>query len=108
MPRWRQDAETGKLVPIDESARRVDGTAFIQGDIEPFVSPLDGSVISDRKQMREHMQRHGVVHASEFSPDFYAEKRRERERLYTGEHTREQSQRRKEEIHRIIDHLERR
>ena len=106
MARWRQCSKTGKLIPIDESARKRDGHA-IHGDIEPFVSPIDGTVISDRKQYNEHCKRHNVVPSAEFTPEFYAEKAKERARVYTGEHTRADSFKRKQEIHEIINRMER-
>jgi len=110
MPRWIQkiDKETGKsrFVPADEGAHRIDKTAAIHGDIEPFRSPIDGTVISDRKAYREHMEKHGVVPASEFSPEFYERKKKERDRFYAGEVTQQQRQKRKEKIHRIIEHHE--
>ena len=66
--RWRQslNEETGKyeFIPIDESARHFGGSA-IHGDIQSFVSPVDGSVISDRRQLREHNKRNGVVNFAE-------------------------------------------
>lgn len=113
MPRWRQvyNEETGKseFIPIDEAARRADGGQhYIHGDIDSFVSPVDGSVISDRKQLEEHNRRHGVVSAHEFSPEFYARKAEERARLYSGEYTKQESLRRKQEINEIINRLERR
>lgn len=87
MPRWRQttDPETGKskFVPIDDEARRIDGH-FVQGDISSFVSPIDGSVISDRKQYREHCEKHGVVPAGEFSKEHYERKAQERADHYEG------------------------
>jgi hypothetical protein len=63
--RWRQvyNEEKGKyeLVPITDSSRAKASSADIHGDIEPFRSPVDGSVISDRKQLREHNKRNNVV-----------------------------------------------
>ena len=55
-----------------------------------FVSPIDGSVISDRKQYRDHCKKHGVVPASEFSPEFLERKAKERTDHYTGNRTKEQ------------------
>ncbi len=93
MPRWRQKydpkTQTSEFVPIDEAAARQDGH-FIQGDIDAFVSPIDGSVIRDRKQYREHCKKHGVVPASEFSPEFYERKAKERERALNCERTPEE------------------
>ena len=76
--RWRQifdeKTQTSTFVPIDEAARKASGAA-IHGTIEPFVSPIDCSVISDRKQYREHCEKHNVVPTAEFSPEFIAKKR---------------------------------
>jgi len=35
------------------------------GDIEPFVSPIDGTVVSGRAGLREHCKRHDVVPTAE-------------------------------------------
>jgi len=85
MPRWIQHPITHKLVPADEYVRPKELSHFIHNDIESFVSPIDGSVISDRKQLSEHNKKHGVVNASEFSPEFYERKRKERERVLAGD-----------------------
>lgn len=101
MPRWIQkvnDDGTSRFIPADEAARRSEGVA-IHGDIEAFASPIDGTVISDRKAYREHCAKHNVVPASEFSDDFYARKARERARLYNGEHTKAEELSRKQEIY---------
>lgn len=109
MARWRQKIVDGKsvFVPIDNAARERDGY-FVQGDIEPFKSPIDGTIISDRKQYREHCKKHGVVPAAEFSQEFYDRKAAERARVYTGERTRQQEIADKQAIYEVINHLERR
>ena len=107
MARWRQDAETGKLVPIEENHRRTDGGACIHGDIQAFVSPVDGTVISDRKQLREHNKRNNVVNTEEFSQSFWDKKAKERADFYNGVHTREETLVRKREIYENIMRLER-
>jgi len=110
MPRWRQTTNpaTGKseFVPIDHAARQ-QASANVHGDIESFVSPVDGSVISDRKQLREHNKRHGVVNAGEFSKEFYAEKAKERADFYEGRHSRKEELERKQQIHEILVRAER-
>lgn len=35
-------------------------------DLEPFVSPVDGSIISGRAALREHDKRHGVTNVADF------------------------------------------
>ncbi len=111
MPRWRQvvNKQTGKsdFVPLDADAAKRDGH-FIHGDIESFVSPIDGTVISDRKQYDEHCKRHGVVPSAEFPPEYYQQKAEERRKHYEGEVSRQEQQRRRENIHEIMNHMERR
>ena len=110
MARWRQvwDEQTQKseFVPIDDAARARSGMA-IHGDITPFVSPVDGSIIGDRKQLREHNIRNNVVHASEFEQPEYQKLRKDRERVFTGERTKEQIRRDRVEIYETIERLER-
>jgi hypothetical protein len=108
--RWRQslNEETGKyeFIPVDTAAIRHSSGIALHGDIETFVSPVDGSVISDRKQLREHNKRNNVVNAGEFSDAFYEKKAKERERHYTGEKTRAETYARRCEMHEIINKLE--
>tara|TARA_R110000744_G_scaffold380361_1_gene500923 strand:- start:8414 stop:8752 length:339 start_codon:yes stop_codon:yes gene_type:complete len=109
--RWvqRLNEETGKheFIPRDKAAVKRDSTSAIHGDIVSFVSPVDGSVISDRKQLREHNKRNNVVNSSEFDQGFLDRKRKERDRLYTGEHTTAEKFERKQEIYNNIMRLER-
>ena len=84
MARWRQDSQTGKLVPIDAAAARRDGIV-VRGDIPAFVSPLDGTVVSGTKQYREHCKKHNVVSAQEFTKEFYEGKAKERESFFKGD-----------------------
>lgn len=37
------------------------GFPTIMGDLEPFVSPIDGTVVAGRAALREHCLRHNVV-----------------------------------------------
>ena len=54
---YRQDRETGKLVEV----RKVAGKShFIRGVFQPYVSPIDGSVIKSRGGLAEHNKRNGV------------------------------------------------
>jgi DUF917 family protein len=55
---------------------------LIRGDIEPFKSVVDGSVISGRAALREHDKRHNVTNPADFKNE-WAAKRKERDRAYT-------------------------
>lgn len=98
MPRWRQDPKTLELIPVGQR-NEVAGSVAIHADFEPFISPIDGTVISDRAGYREHCKRHNVVPQAEFSDEFLAKKRAERERLFKGEYTREERLEVKREIY---------
>jgi hypothetical protein len=106
---WDEEEQRHKLVPADAAAAVREGAdVLVRGKFDAFVSPVDGSLISNQKQLDDHNKRNNVVSASEFSPEFYERKAKERARLYTGEHSKAEKQRRGEEIHRIIERLERR
>ena len=97
--RWRQDRVTGKLIPIDAAAHKRSMGAAIHGDIESFVSPVDGTVITDRRQLAEHNKRNNVVNSAEFSPEFLAKKAQERADFFTGKHSKKETLARKSEIY---------
>ena len=50
-----------KLVPKEEVRSRRIGMQLIPDIAESFVSPVDGSVISSRSNLREHNRRNGVA-----------------------------------------------
>lgn len=81
---WVQDPKTGKLIPKEEYQREGSNSPYIQGDIESFVSPIDGSVISDRGQLRRHMSEHGVTNSHDYSPAFLAKRAAVREAEASG------------------------
>lgn len=111
MARWRQvfdkETQTSSFIPIDEAAARRDAGVSVHGDIQPFRSPIDGTVISDRKQYREHCKKHNVVPAAEFSPEFYAKKAKERADAYEGRRSTAEAFARKQEIHELMMRAER-
>ena len=79
--RRRYVQRNGQLVPKDAATAR---HHLVQGDIDPFQSHVDGSVVSSRTTLREHNKRLNVVPMGEMDADIAA-KRRERERFYQGE-----------------------
>jgi len=80
-----QHPETGKLIPREEYVRP-SNTEYpsVHGQIETFVSPIDGSVISDRSHLREHNKKHGVTDSRDYSPEFMAKRSAARESELKG------------------------
>lgn len=52
---------------IPELAGSRDGSAAVMGDLESFVSPIDGTVVSGRAGLREHCRKHHVVPTAELA-----------------------------------------
>jgi hypothetical protein len=46
---------------IGESFEETPGAPMIMRDLEPYRSPLDGSMVTSRSQHRAHMRQHGVI-----------------------------------------------
>ena len=57
---------------INQPSRK---SAYINKPTEPFKSHVDGSIISDRKQLKEHNQRNGVTNSADYSSDFMNQRR---------------------------------
>lgn len=99
---WVQDPKTGKLIPKEEYVREGDYTAYIQGDIESFVSPIDGRVITDRSHLRAHNKEHGVTNSADYSKEFLLKRSRERLDRQAGR-TNEDRRERREMIMRELE-----
>ena len=67
MPKYRQvfNAETGKYQLVEVGTAPKSSGHAIHGDIDAFTSIVDGTVISDRRQLREHNLRNNVVNTDE-------------------------------------------
>ena len=63
--KWVYDPETRGMVEITQGRRETSETAAVWGDLKPFVSPATGEYITDRGQLRRHMQQHGIAPADE-------------------------------------------
>lgn len=72
------DPKVKELVEVTEQ-RSEPAAPLVMGDIPPFVSTVDGSIISGRAALREHNKRHGVTNAADFTHEWEraAEKRAE-------------------------------
>lgn len=83
---YRYDEATGKMVEYTNSwSRKEAKSAYIQGDIQPFKSSIDGTIISDRGGLRRHMKIHGVSNPLDYK-DHFKKKARERELYAQGKH----------------------
>ncbi len=96
---WVQHPITHKLVPKDEYVRP-QMFHSIHGDIEPFVSTVDGSVISSRSTLREHNTRHGVASVADMGNEG-ERARQQREDYYAGRP--HDTERRKDAIKHAVD-----
>ena len=94
------------MVPVGKGHDAVASLA-VHGDIEPFRSPVDGTVISDRKQLREHNKRNNVVSADEFSPEYYKQKAEQRASHFEGRRSKEETFQRKREMYELAMRAER-
>ena len=99
---WVQDPKTGKLIPKEEYRREVDHSAYIQGDIASFVSPIDGRVISDRSHLRRHNAEHGVTNSQDYSSAFLLDRSKKRVTAMNGR-TKEDKAERISALRRALD-----
>jgi hypothetical protein len=58
------DKETGELMVPEDGPVAMPRVAR---PITPYNSPITGEVIEDRRQEREHMAKHGMVHTADIS-----------------------------------------
>lgn len=109
--RWvqRLNEDTGKyeMIPIDASARKLDKTAAIHGPIEPYVSPIDGTVIQGRTSLREHMKKHDVVLMDDYGTDHWDNSAKSRDDHYNGRTSKQETQARKEHLNEVWNHHQR-
>ena len=83
---WVQDPHTGKLIPKELYVRRSDNaTAAVQGDIEPFVSPIDWRTITSRSVLREHHNHHGTTDARDYSHEYMLDRSSRRAKAALGQ-----------------------
>ena len=79
--RWVWDSRISKLVPRDEYYRNKEQSTppVLTPGLEPFTSPIDGSVITDRAQLRRHNAKHGVTDPRDYGDGWFDRKAKERE-----------------------------
>ena len=59
--RFIWDRPKRKFVPYNDFRRNARARLQIIEDMEPVLSPIDGSVIGGRRQKRDHLRAHGCV-----------------------------------------------
>lgn len=102
--RYRQDPKTLEMVEItnDTPSRGL----IIMGDIEPFVSTVDGSVVSGRAALRAHNKRNNVTNPADFK-DEWAKARERREAFFKGDPKIDQARRIEAIKHAVEKHTRR-
>lgn len=100
---WVFCKETQKLVPKEEyyQQQAEAESPTVLKPIEEFRSPVDGSVISDRGQLREHNKRHGVTDMRDYGDNYFQRKESERQAILKG-NTKEAKRERVETIKRVM------
>ncbi len=58
--RWRYDSSLKEMVEIGTDAP-AEGLFYVRGDLAPYRSMCDGSMVDGRAAHREHLKKHGVV-----------------------------------------------
>lgn len=77
---------------------------LIMPDIEPFVSTIDGSIITGRAHLRAHMKQHGVTNVADYNqPGGYWDKAQQRRADFYAGRTNPDSKKRIEQIKRAIE-----
>tara|TARA_R110000851_G_scaffold288960_2_gene443095 strand:- start:5157 stop:5552 length:396 start_codon:yes stop_codon:yes gene_type:complete len=71
----------------------------IMKPLESFKSPIDGSIISDRRKLAAHNKRHGVTNSADYSNNYL--ERKTQQRVASGERYLKQT--RFEDINKAIE-----
>jgi len=64
--RWVQDPVTFKLIPADEYYQPTKNAGpYIQDDVKPYQSMIDGRMIEGKRDHREHLKRNNCIEAGD-------------------------------------------
>ena len=108
--RWVQKVNedgTSRFVAADESARKADGHFIHANNMETFLSPVDGSLVRNKREYDEHNRKNNVVNAAEFTPEYYAKKAKERADFFEGRRSPAEVLKSKQAIYETITRAER-
>lgn len=73
MTTFKQDPDTGDFLTLAEweekhgKEQRRSTVRGLGSDIDAFVSPIDGQIVSGRAALREHNKKHGVTNIADYS-----------------------------------------
>jgi len=73
-----------KLIPKAEYYPQEKVSVQIMPDIQPFVSPVDGKVITSRTKLRAHNREHGVTNIRDYGEETRMKGELERQKRITG------------------------
>ena len=90
MPRetYVWDSDLKKLVK--KSERQHHRGPYVQGDIEPFQSPIDKTWITTRSQLNAHHKQHGTTDMRDYSEDYLASRVKKRMDCLNGKEAKRQ------------------
>ena len=83
MTTYVQDPVTRKFV--EKSAYLAQVNAPAVHVTEPFVSPIDGTVIRDAAALRVHNRKHGVTDSRDYGAGYFEQKNKERGAAIQGQ-----------------------
>lgn len=110
MPRWKQvwneDLKKHEMIEVD-SGGKMPRSHFIHDDFKPFVSPIDQTVVSGRRQYDDHCRKHNVMNAAELDEGHFKQRKKAKDDHYQGARSRQEIQKSREHIHQVMEQMER-
>lgn len=104
--RYIQCLVTNKLIPADQYVRPSQ-SATIHDDLQPFISPVDGSIIGSNSALREHNRRNNVIQHLEYGGDRNLDAEKRKDAHHQGKRSAAEIFERKQEIYNHIIRAER-
>ena len=75
--RFIQHPVTVNLIPaVDYVRPDTNESAYVMGDLEGFVSPIDRTLLDDRGKLMRHNKKHGVTNSADYSPAHFDKKQK--------------------------------
>jgi hypothetical protein len=76
---WVYDKQLEKMVPKNEYRQPTQGDEYatVLKQLDPFISPIDGTMIDDRGKLREHNKKHGVTNVADYGEQYFERRQTE-------------------------------